>query len=100
MCCKDHGTSSVCDAIGWVGGHIVEELVGCFSCGLCGLGLLRADSTEGHQEFIIHSSRVVEQGADNALYAFDSRSIQKRAGIVVGHQLHFCTVDDFAMLVW
>ena len=40
--------------------------------GLCGEGLLLAELVEGNKEFVIHSTRVVEQAPSNRLDASDT----------------------------
>ena len=69
---QDHGTGTVGDAIGRVRADVVEEL-GYRTVGvLSGLGLLGADGAEGGKELVVNRTRVVEEGSDDALDAFDT----------------------------
>ena len=75
---QNHGASAIRDAIVGVCGDVIQELVYGFSGIFCGFGLLRADGAEGGEELVIYGPGVVEQGADDALYAFDARRVQWR----------------------
>ena len=54
---EDHVTSTEGDVVGWVGGHVIEELIDGVFGGLCCGGLLLAEFTEGNRECVVHSGR-------------------------------------------
>ncbi len=85
MSAENHVAGTICGAIVWVCGQVVEELVhgniGCFS----GCGLLGAQGAKGGKEFVVNSACVVEESANDALNSFDTFCGQRRAvGIDMG----------------
>jgi hypothetical protein len=59
------------------------------------------DGTNCHEEFVVHSSGIEEERADDTLAPFDSRSIEWRGCVDVGGCVLFLsTVDDFSMKMW
>ena len=52
-----------------------------------------------NNELVVDVPRVVEQGSDDALHAFDARSIEPWRIIIVGCQLLLGAVEDYTVLV-
>ena len=99
MVCKDNAYCTVDGAV--IGIHVctVKELVDCGQGGCGGSCLLGADFTEGHQQFVVYRSCVIEEGPDDFLYAADSEFIKRRAGIRIITILGFgAVVDGIAFL--
>ena len=68
---QDHSTGTIGNAIRRVRADVVKELGYCTVGVLCGLSLLGADGAEGGKELVVNRTRVVEQGANNALDTFE-----------------------------
>ena len=100
MCRQDHITGTVCDAVIWVRGHIIQELRDCRHGVLGGLGLLGADSAESGKEFVVDGPCIVQEGANNTLNLFDAFVVEGRTGVDIREELFPSTIDDFAMCMW
>ncbi len=94
-----HVTATICDTIVRVGGEVIKKLVDGFGSGFSGSGLLGAQGAESGKKFVVKSSCVVENGADDALHSFDTFVGERRTvGFVVG-DLGDLAVDNFAVFV-
>ena len=82
------------DAIIWVGGNVVQQLVDCFGRVLGGLGLLGAECAEGSQEFVVNCPGIVEEGSNDTLDALDSFICERWAGVLIQEELSSCPIDD------
>ena len=96
---QGHGTGTEYNTVCRIRGDIVEQLVygGCCVC-RC-FGLLVSDCAEGNEELVVDSARVVEDGSDNTLHAFDARFIDMWRSIFFGCKLLLGAVDNFMVLV-
>jgi hypothetical protein len=82
---ENHVAGAICDAILWVCGQVVEELVHGNIGGFSGCGLLGAQGAEGGKEFVVDSACVVEESANDALNSSDTFCGERRAvGINMG----------------
>ena len=96
---KDHVTSTVCDAVMRIGGHVIKELVdgsrGGFGCSR----LLAANSAESDKEFVVDCTSVVEEGTNNTLNPFGASIIERRTGFFCVHKLGLGTIGNLTMFV-
>ena len=99
MVCKDHVACTEGDAIVWLRGKIVEELVDSTSGGLGGHGLLGANGTESDKKFVVDRASVPQEGTDDTLDAFDAVCVKWRACIGRCRLLGLGAVGDGGMLV-
>ena len=93
-----HVSGSICDAVVWVCGNIVNELCNGFIRAFRG-HLLVSNFSEADEEFGIDRYGIVQQGthyALNTLYAF---VIKFGSVIGVGCVLSLGAIADFAMFV-
>ncbi len=67
---ENHVAGAICDAVVWVHGQVVEELVHGNIGGFSSCGLLGAQGAEGGKEFVVNSAWVVEESANDALNSF------------------------------
>ncbi len=82
---ENHVAGVICGAIIWVHGQLVEELVHGNIGGFSGCGPLGAQCAEGGKEFVVDSTCVVEESANDALNSFDTFCGERRAvGIDMG----------------
>ena len=77
----------VCDAIGWIGGNVVEQLGHWLGFRVLG-------------EFVVHGPGIIEQGANDALHGFDTGIVQQWAVVIIGEELFLGSIDDYTMLMW
>ena len=77
MCGQDHVARSVKDTVVGVGGTVIEELVDGVVCRQRCRGLLRANSAESNEEFVIHRAANTEECADNLLNTLDTRGVKR-----------------------
>ncbi len=82
---ENHVAGAICDALFWVRGQVVKELVCGNIGGFGGCGLLGAQGAEGGKEFVVNSACIVEESANDALNSFAAFCGERRAvGINVG----------------
>ncbi len=82
---ENHVAGAICGAVIWVRGQVVKELVHGNTGGFSGCGLLGAQGAEAGKEFVVNSTCVVEESADDALNSFDTFCGERRAvGIDMG----------------
>jgi hypothetical protein len=82
---ENHVAGRICGAVIWVRGQVLEELVHGNIGGFSGCGLLGAQGAEGGKEFVVDSTCVVEESANDALNSFDIFCVERRAvGINMG----------------
>ena len=62
--------------------------------------MVRAERAECGQEFVVHGPGIIEQGANDALHAFDTGIVQQWAVVIIGEELFLGSIDDFTMLMW
>ena len=62
--------------------------------------LLQAERAECGQEFVVHGPGIIEQGANDALHAFDTGIVQQWAVVIIGEELFLGSIDDYTMLMW
>ncbi len=76
---ENHVAGAICGAVVRVRGQVVKKLVrgniGCFS----GCGLLGTQGAEGGKEFVVDSTCIVEESANDALNSFDTFCEESRA---------------------
>ena len=97
--CKDHVTRTVGDAIVWVCGNIVEELVDSVSGGLSGRSLLGANDAESNEKFVVDHESVPKEVANDTLDAFYAIRIEWRARIGCCRLLGLGAIGDGGMIV-
>ena len=71
MGCQNHGAGSETYTIVGIGGDVIQKLVEGIACGLCSCGLLCTYGAEGHKEFVVDCTCIVQERANNTLDAFD-----------------------------
>ncbi len=82
---ENHVSGAICGAVVWVRGQVVEELVHGNIGGFSGCGLLGAQDAEGGKEFVVNSTCVVEESANDALIFFDTFcGVRRAVGIGMG----------------
>jgi hypothetical protein len=82
---ENHVAGAMCDAIVWVRGQVVEELVRGNIDGFSGCGLLGAQGAEGGKEFVVGSACVVEESTNDAMNSVGTFCGERRAvGIDMG----------------
>ncbi len=74
-------------------GDVIKELMACFLEGLGAVGLACHNCAEQSKEGGVDCSSIVQQCADDVLYAFYF-FCQKWGGIVLLHPLIFCAILD------
>ena len=62
-------------------------------------GLPGVVSAEGHEEFVVRLSRIIQECTYNALYPSDAFLIKLGDGIIVGGELLISDIHDVAVLV-
>ena len=72
VACKNHVTRTICDAIVWECGNIVNKLVDSVSGGLGGSRFLGENGAEGNKKFVVEHTYVSQEGANDTLDAFDA----------------------------
>ena len=78
VACKEHVAHTICDAIIWVRGNIVNKFVNSVSVGFGGRGLLGENGAESDKKFVGGHTSVPEEGAKDTLDAFDSVRVKWR----------------------
>ncbi len=85
MSAENHVAGAICGAVVWVRGQVVEELVHGNIGGFSGCSLLGAQGAERGKEFVVNSTCIVKESANNALNSFDTFCGERRAvGINMG----------------
>ena len=97
--CQDHITRTVGDAVIWVWGNIVEELVESISGGLGSRGLLGANGADSDKKFIFNRASVPKESTKNTLDMFNTAHVECRARIRCSSFLGLGVVGDGGMLV-
>ncbi len=69
---ENHVASAICGAIIGVRGQVIKKLVYGKIGGFSGCGLLGTQGAEGGKEFVVESTWVVEESANDALNSFDT----------------------------
>ncbi len=64
---ENHVAGAICGAVVRVRGQVVKKLVHGNIGGFSGCGLLETQAAEGGKEFVVDSTRVVEESANDAL---------------------------------
>ena len=72
---QGHAAGTEYDTVRRIRGDIVEQLLygGCHV--FCCCGLLGTDCDEGNEKLVADGARVVEEGSDDTLHAFDARFV-------------------------
>ena len=91
---SNHLAGSIDNAIVWIGGYIVEELVDGERGGFGGGGLFGADGVYSNQELVVDSAAVEEQSANDALDASYASFVERRTGVGLGSKLRLGAVRD------
>ena len=91
---SNHLTGSIDNAIVWIGGYIVKELVDGERGGFSGGGLFGADGVYSNQELVVDSAAVEEQSANDALDASYAGFVERRTGVGLGSKLRLGAVRD------
>ncbi len=69
---QNHVAGAICGAVVRVRGQVVKKLVHGNIGDFSGCGLLRTQDAEGGKEFVVDSTCVVEERANDALNSFDA----------------------------
>ena len=64
---------------------------------LGGCRLLGATGTKCHQELVVNSPAVLQQGVSNLLHPGNASSVKRRAGVLRVQILVLCAIDNFTM---
>ena len=96
---KDHIARTVGDAVVWVCGNILDELVDSVSGGLGGRGLLGANGADTNKKFIANCASVPQKGSNNNLDTFDAGHFKWRVRIRRSRLLGLGTIGDGGILV-
>ena len=98
--CQDHAAGSIGDAIIWIRGAVIKQMVDSSVSGFSGCGLLGANFAEGMEEFVVHCTCIVEEGTNNALDLLDAGFVESWRGIRFGSVLCCSSKRDSCGLVW
>ena len=98
--CKYPITCVVFNAVLWVRGKIVKELVDSVSGGLGDRGLLVSDGAESDERFVFDCTFVPKEVSNNALDVFYSGRVEWRAQIGYSRLMGLGTIVDGVILVW
>ena len=94
-----HALGLIYNAIVWVGGNIIKELVDGQTGGFSSSCLFDGNRAESNQELVIQSSSIKEKGTNSALDMFDPGIVERRTGVCFGRILDLGVVCDFGVLV-
>ena len=79
---------------------VVQELGDGLECGMCSVGLLRGDGSNGSEHGGVNSPCIIEEGSKNFLDAFGIRGIKRGRGVGVGRILDLVAVAGFLPSMW
>ena len=75
---SNHVAGLIDNAIVWVGGDIIEELVNSQRCSFSGGCLFDDNRADDNQDLVIHSLSIKNKGTNDALDAFDADVVKRR----------------------
>ena len=104
VCCigvsrQYHVAGSIGDAIVWVRGNIIKELVGGFISVFRGHRLLGSNVSKADEEFGVDGSGIVQQVTQNDFHTLDDFVVNFGAVVRVGCVLGLGAIVDFVMFV-